>query len=275
MKRWATITVGLYVLMLLFLSAPALWLGWLRIETAQGPVKLEQEVSFAETFAVFTHWGYWLWLAVLAGAQTLLLLVPVKAAEARPVSRRHLLIPVVTGAFLLANILVGTFATVVAAFGGDAMDKVLLAPAYATGFLLENLPGVQALLVRHGLMPGENTLFVMEIIGLTGIAWIAWGWAFYSFAKDDDATAITQRATRWLLRGSILELLVAVPSHILIRQRNDCCAPLVSFWGIVTGVSVMLIAFGPGVFFLFVRRLREKQARRRPPVIHDQSPNAR
>jgi hypothetical protein len=34
-----------------------------------------------------------------------------------------------------------------------------------------------------------------------------------------------KRATRWLLRGSILELLVAVPSHVIVRRRDDCCAP--------------------------------------------------
>ncbi len=273
MKRWAIITVALYVTLLLLLTAPALWMGWLRLDFGQGTVKLHTDRSFAEAFDLMRFWSYWLWLAVLAAAQALLLLVPVKAAEARPVSRRHLLIPVVTGSFLLANIVISALATIVVAFGEDNMEKVLLAPAMAAGFLLENLPGAKPLLVRHGLMPGDEALFTMELIGLIGIAWMVWGWVFYSFAKADDATAITQRATRWLLRGSILELLVAVPCHIIIRQRNDCCAPLVSFWGIVTGVSVMLIAFGPGVFFLYVRRFREKQARLKPPVIPENAAN--
>ncbi len=66
---------------------------------------------------------------------------------------------------------------------------------------------------------------------------------------------------KWLLRGSILELLVAVPSHIVVRQRGVCCAPAGTFWGITTGLAVMLLAFGPGVFFLYVARCR----RLRPP----------
>jgi len=77
---------------------------------------------------------------------------------------------------------------------------------------------------------------------------------FRSFAKSDDPDALLKRIVRWLLRGSLLELLVAVPSHIIVRRRDDCCAPLGTFWGIATGISVMLLCFGPGVFFLFVER---------------------
>jgi len=52
---------------------------------------------------------------------------------------------------------------------------------------------------------------------------------------------------------------VAVPSHIIVRRRGDCCAPIGTFWGIVTGISVMLLCFGPGVFFLFVERCQRLQ----------------
>ena len=79
---------------------------------------------------------------------------------------------------------------------------------------------------------------------------------FYRYAKDDDPNALVKRSTRWLLRGSILELLVAVPSHIIVRRRDDCCAPMGTFWGITTGISIMLLCFGPGVFFLFAERIR-------------------
>jgi len=45
-------------------------------------------------------------------------------------------------------------------------------------------------------------------------------------------------------------------------RRHDCCAPGGTFWGIAAGISVMLLCFGPGVFFLFVerfQRLRPKE----------------
>jgi hypothetical protein len=65
---------------------------------------------------------------------------------------------------------------------------------------------------------------------------------------------VVSRQCRYLLRGSILELLVAVPTHIVARYRNYCCAGFLTFVGIAFGVSVMLFSFGPGVFFLFVQR---------------------
>jgi hypothetical protein len=89
--------------------------------------------------------------------------------------------------------------------------------------------------------------------------WLVWGLVFYHVTRNDESETFTQRVTRWLLRGSILELLVAVPSHIIVRQRGDCCAPIATFWGIVTGISVMLLSFGPGVLFLFAARIRQRQ----------------
>jgi hypothetical protein len=71
------------------------------------------------------------------------------------------------------------------------------------------------------------------------------------------------------LRGSILELLVAVPSHIVVRHRNDCCAPIGTFWGIVTGISIMLLSFGPGVFFLFVERCQRLHPQTAQPAQPD------
>jgi hypothetical protein len=47
-------------------------------------------------------------------------------------------------------------------------------------------------------------------------------------------------ALSWLLRGSILELLVAVPCHIIVRRRHDCSAPIITSFEIVTGIAIML-----------------------------------
>jgi hypothetical protein len=40
-----------------------------------------------------------------------------------------------------------------------------------------------------------------------------------------------------------------------------------TFWGIVTGISVMLLCFGPGVYFLFVERCRRLQAKSASPDV--------
>ena len=85
------------------------------------------------------------------------------------------------------------------------------------------------------------------------LVWAFWGALFYTFSKH--ASDIVDSAVRWLIRGSVLELLVAVPCHIIVRQRDDCSAPFLSAYGIATGIAIMLMGFGPGVLFLYRRKL--------------------
>lgn len=110
------------------------------------------------------------------------------------------------------------------------------------------------------------------MIGIVVLCWIGWAMLFHRFAKSGDPHALTRRLTQWLVRGSILELLVAVPSHIFVRRRADCCAPMFTFWGMVTGLAIMLLAFGPGVFFLFIERVRRRQPRLPPSATPGEVP---
>jgi hypothetical protein len=272
MKRWAYITVALYALLLSLLIMPVALIGWVKWHTNTEQPELSHwvwEVDLPGLIGLFQTGWFWLWLGVLAAAQLLLLLVPVDIAERRPTPRRRLFVPVVTAAFLLANLfLAGAFAILSAAMG-DQASVVVEVPAQFTGKLMNLIPGLSAALANIGLMPGGDWIMVPQLIGMVVCFWLLWGLVFHHFAKADAPETLIQRATRWLLRGSILELLVAVPSHIIVRQRGDCCAPLASFWGIVTGVSVMLLSFGPGVFFLFAARIRRRRPRTQdaPPVI--------
>ncbi|MHC4455814.1 MAG: hypothetical protein ACYS0I_01800 [Planctomycetota bacterium] len=61
--------------------------------------------------------------------------------------------------------------------------------------------------------------------------------------------------------GSIVELLVAVPSHIIVRRRDECSAPGFTYLGIAAGLVLMAIAFGPGLFFLFCKRFEKMKPR--------------
>ena len=85
------------------------------------------------------------------------------------------------------------------------------------------------------------------------VAWAFWGVLFYLFLRN--SSAVVDQVVTWLLRGSILELLVAVPCHVIVRRRNECSAPVVTSFGIVTGIAIMLLSFGPSVLLLYKKRL--------------------
>lgn len=266
MKRWAVITVALYGLLLVALTIPV---GLTAAFTYSKEAGWHLEGSVKDLVEVFGHWGYWLWLFVLLAAQGLLLLVPVRLAERRPLSRRRLVVPVVTASFLLANVLfAGVFAVLVGIWG-DKASVVVEAPAAQATEFAKRIPPLFNLLQSTGLpttLGTEEFFSITTVLGFLLALWLAWAFVFYHYAQTDQPDGLIRRATHWLIRASILELLVAVPSHILVRHRNDCCAPIASFWGIVTGISVMLLAFGPGVYFLFVRRIRQRQPKPAPTI---------
>jgi hypothetical protein len=73
---------------------------------------------------------------------------------------------------------------------------------------------------------------------------------------------LSDRMYQILLAGSVAELLVAVPMHLVVRQRAQCCAGMYTALGIGLGIVVMFAAMGPAVFFLFFRRYKQAYASR-------------
>jgi hypothetical protein len=173
--------------------------------------------------------GTWIWIGALGLAQFLLLLVPVRIARERPVARRHILASAIVCALAVAFLL-GT--------AGMSLSVAI--------FGEQDVGGVACL----------GWLAVMAI------SWVFWSVMFFRFYRAQEARQVSERLMRWMLRGSIAELLVAVPSHIIVRQRGDCCAPAVTFFGIATGLSIMLLSFGPAVFFLFAKRFKQLHPRK-------------
>ncbi|HOX56287.1 MAG TPA: hypothetical protein P5205_04010 [Candidatus Paceibacterota bacterium] len=250
MKRWAALTVLLYLVVLVVLAAPLLVLAmgdWWQARPGG--------MSLSEALGIYEEWGFWVWLAVMVLGQALLLITPIGSAERRPRPRRPLFVPVLTTAFLLALLLLGgILAVLLAVFGDDAFELFPHIGTLAQADAAHN-PVTSQIWKATVAATGSGT--AEGLFGTTlalAVCWLVWAVVFYCFARSDDPAALVKRITRWLLRGSILGLLVAVPSHIIVRHRNDCCAPAGTLLGIATGVSIMLLCFGPGVFFLFVER---------------------
>jgi len=232
MKRWAILTVLLYALALLLLTAPLLLLAF-------GGWGKNSAISLQDALKFYLNWGYWIWLAVMLAGQALLLLLPLNITERRLPARRPLKTPVLVTAFFLANLV---FAGLVSIFCAAFKEEGFGLFGFITPF-------------RADEVSPSDWQTVIGMILTVLVFWFVWAVVFRNFAKSDDPDALLKRGMRWLLRGSILELLIAVPSHVIVRRRDDCCAPLGTFWGIATGISVMLLCFGPGVFFLFAERI--------------------
>jgi len=220
MKRWALLVVALYVLLLAVLAVPV-------VAAAFWSLPGKDSVGGTWMFVHPTELGWewyvtaWAWIAVMALAEVGLLVVPVRIVGRRPVSRRWIIWPILAGLLLMGVMVAAMF------FG-----------------VWETL---------------ENTEWAQEwhwtaAYCTVGGVWLVWAFLFGFYSGNRPPKTFMARLVRFLLIGSILELLVAVPTHVLARARGYCCAGFGTFWGLAAGLSVMLAAFGPGVFFLFVRR---------------------
>lgn len=230
MKRWAVLTVLLYALALLALTVPVILVAFAG----------KNSFTAQQAAQIYLQWGYWLWLAVLVAGQALLLLLPLKITRRKFIPRRALKVPCIVTGFLLANLFfAGIMDILCAAFREQGLNVF--------SYLIPFNPSLNN--------PKALEIIVAAVVTLLAF-WVIWTIIFRHFADSDDPDSLLKRIVRWLLAGSILELLVAVPSHVIVRRRDDCCAPAGTFWGIATGIAIMLLCFGPGVYFLFAERFQ-------------------
>jgi hypothetical protein len=162
---------------------------------------------------------------LLVVCEMALLFVPVRVASRRPVTRRSLWVPLLASGFLAALL----------------------------GF------GATLALAEYAKM-SEKAVWVVYASPVA--AWLAWTFVFWSMAYRTSPDAVATKLHRWLLGGSVLELLVAVPTHLVVRRRSECCAGIGTAIGIGAGVLVMLLAFGPSVGFLYYRRWKQVRPRK-------------
>ncbi len=223
MRKWGILISVFYVLILLFLLVPIL--GYVLGDDLG--IEFDSAVWFLQQWAFDSaSWrGIFLCLVILVAAQVLLLFVSVDTSFRRQRPRRHI------------NVSIATVVLAVGLLSSMAIFSISVAIA------------------GDDLLGGLEEQWVNYFLALLAGSWLIWGLVFYYY-KADTSDKVSWM-TRWLIKGSILELLIAVPCHIIVRSRGDCSAPLVSGLGIATGIAVMLLAFGPAVLLLYQKRLNE------------------
>jgi hypothetical protein len=141
----------------------------------------------------------------------------------------------------------------------------ILVSALTTGMFLAILTGASVFAIGVGVRGERLFDSVSGPMTLSAflIPWLVWGILFYRLCRNS-SDPVT-RALAWLLRGSVLELLIAVPAHVIVRRRHDCSAPAVTSFGITSGIVIMLVSFGPSVLLLYKKRM-EGYTRKTPEV---------
>jgi len=174
------------------------------------------------------EWGYWAALVVFVAAQAVMLIVPVELSLGRPTSQRSVLWPILASGLMIGVLCAGIVVSLNEFFRKANADSTSVAVPFGV------------------------------LLGL----WAVWTIIFARTSRGTAAMDVVTQQCRYLIKGSILELLVAVPTHIVARARDYCCAGFWTFVGIAFGVSVMLFSFGPGVFFLFAARWKRLHPQR-------------
>src|SRR6266567_5559842 len=177
MKRWAALTVLLYVVTLAFLTLPMVLSAFGGWGSHRG-----RGIALDQTLAFYQERGYWVWVAIMGLGETLLLIVPVGIARQRPAARRPLFLPVMVCSFFLANLF---FSALLSALCVTLRDGAFDFLAFTGEWVRINPPEGTAILD-----------YLFGTITVIGLLWLIWAVVFYRFARADDPEALIKRMTR-------------------------------------------------------------------------------
>jgi hypothetical protein len=92
------------------------------------------------------------------------------------------------------------------------------------------------------------------------VLWAGWSLLFYLHWRGLDRSTALRRTVRWLLAGTVLELLLATPAHawVISQRGGECYCQRGTYTGLAFGITAALWLFGPGALLVM---LREKQRR--------------
>jgi hypothetical protein len=177
----------------------------------------------ADPLELFKSWGYWMWVVILMLNQWALLALPVDLANKRPAGKRPLVFQITASALSVGLLIAGLAAGISEVLkGGISLNYI-------------------------------NWVF----FGFLGVSWVFWARVFAAWSRKLEAGDLVKRTCRALFKGSVLQLLVVVPCHIYVRSKEYCCAGFGTAVGLACGLAVMLVSFGPGIFFLYAEQWKK------------------
>lgn len=227
MRHWGMVVTGFYLAVVAVLAGFSVLVFY-------------PEADWSDISEHLFDWGLWMWIAILVGSQLILIGTRVARTTEPLEPQRDLRKAYAAAAFAAAILSVAALASLGAAvFGDDVFDY-----ADFDSFL------------------SNSRAFETESWGLayfaTILAPLLGFWAVWWFILKRYSAEILNREGlifKWLFRGSVLELLISVPSQVIVQRREDCSAPVVTSYGVATGVALMFMSFGPAILKLYEERI--------------------
>jgi hypothetical protein len=221
---WVFLIFGVYVLMLV----AALYLPWVAL-------------------ALTAHVGYFVALCVAVSVFFLLgftlTMIPIGHYWRLPLFQNSIILPLIGSATCAATLFAG---------GAVASHEFLFGPKHELRF--DARPEEVKERAREQERGAAASMIMLISVP---IVWTAWLCIFLFLSKVINRLTWNDRIYQWLLAGSVLELLVAIPMHLIVRRRAVCCAGEGTGVGIGVGIVIMFIALGPAVFLLFFQRYKD------------------
>jgi hypothetical protein len=130
----------------------------------------------------------------------------------------------------------------------------LLLPTIAASLMIAILAGALSMsLAEFFIVDTHNRAENISCGGFL-VSWLGWGILFYVYTRKKERFQVMRRLATAVFSGSLIELLAAVPLHLVVSRRPGCFVGLSTMMGIIAGIYVMFWAFGPGIALLFIKK---------------------
>ncbi len=189
--------------------------------------------------------GDWDWVAscglfalAFAASQIVFLLPAIRMRPPMGERARSLALSLVLGAAIASFLLVGM-----------AAGALELGASLVTGIYAETPWG------EHEDLGNIEWLMVVLLMMLLA-SWGVWSFVLLVYTRQLWADKILARLVRFLLAGTVFEILIMVPIDIMVRRRTDCYCSTGSFAALSIAATAGIWLAGPGVYFLLTTKQR-------------------